>query len=50
MKDSAMGYAVDHSSRLYLIDREGRLVQTLLHNSSPQELTQGLQTLLATQG
>lgn len=50
MKDSAMGYAVDHSSRLYLIDREGRLIQTLLHNSSPQELTQGLQTLLATQG
>lgn len=50
MKGSAMGYAVDHSSRLYLIDREGRLVQTLLHNSSPQELTQGLQTLLATQG
>ncbi len=50
MKDSAMGYAVDHSSRLYLIDREGRLVQTLLHNSSPQELTQSLQTLLATQG
>ncbi len=50
MKDSAMGYAVDHSSRLYLIDREGRLVQTFLHNSSPQELTQGLQTLLATQG
>lgn len=50
LKDSAMGYAVDHSSRLYLVDRDGKLVDTLLHNSTPQELTDRLNTLLHSQG
>ncbi|GAA0687374.1 SCO family protein [Marinobacterium maritimum] len=50
LKDSAMGYAVDHSSRLYLVNREGQLVKTLLHNSSPRELTNSLQAILNTQG
>lgn len=50
MPDSALGYAVDHSSRLYLINREGQLVHTLLHNSTPDELTLHLQQLLAEQG
>ncbi len=48
LKDSALGYAVDHSSRLYLIDRDGALISTLLHNSTPAELTRNLQALLAT--
>ncbi|KEA62846.1 Cytochrome oxidase biogenesis protein Sco1/SenC/PrrC, putative copper metallochaperone [Marinobacterium lacunae] len=46
MKDSALGYAVDHSSRLYLIDRHGALAGTLIHNSTPTELGQWLQRLL----
>jgi protein SCO1/2 len=50
MRDSALGYAVDHSSRLYLINREGQLVHTLLHNSTPDELTLHLKQLLAEQG
>lgn len=50
LKDSAMGYAVDHSSRLYLVNRDGQLVKTLLHNSSPQELTTSLQDILNSQG
>lgn len=50
MRDSALGYAVDHSSRLYLINREGQLVDTLLHNSTPDELTLHLKQLLAEQG
>ncbi len=50
LKDSAIGYAVDHSSRLYLVNRDGQLVKTLLHNSSPQELTASLQAILNNQG
>lgn len=46
MPDSALGYAMDHSSRLYLINREGKLVHTLLHNSTPDELTAYLKQLL----
>lgn len=50
MPDSALGYAVDHSSRLYLVNQEGQLVHTLLHNSSPDELTLHLKQLLAEKG
>lgn len=50
MRDSALGYAVDHSSRLYLINTEGQLVHTLLHNSTPDELTLYLKQLLAAKG
>lgn len=50
MEDSAMGYAVDHSSRLYLVDREGRLVETLLHNTSVPAMTTALKTLLTSEG
>jgi protein SCO1/2 len=46
LDDSAMGYAVDHSSRLYLVAPDGQLVGTLLHNSTPAELSQRLQELL----
>lgn len=34
--DSAMGYAVDHSAYTYLIDPDGRLVETLDH-ATPSE-------------
>ena len=46
MPDSAMGYAVDHSSRIYLIDQTGKLYKTLLHNSSPNELLEEINKLL----
>ena len=46
LDDSAMGYAVDHSSRLFLIDRDGALAGTLVHDSTPTELGQWLQRLL----
>jgi protein SCO1/2 len=49
LADSAMGYAVDHSSRIYLIDQEGVLNKTLLHNSTPNELLTDIRTLLSTQ-
>ncbi|MBT00203.1 MAG: SCO family protein [Oceanospirillaceae bacterium] len=46
LDDSAMGYAVDHSSRLYLIGPEGHLAGTLMHNSTPAELIRQLNNLL----
>ena len=49
LADSAMGYAVDHSSRIYLIDQEGVLNKTLLHNSTPNDLLTDIRTLLSTQ-
>ena len=47
LKDSAMGYAVDHSSRIYLINKQGQLSQTLMHGSMPNELVTYLRQLLA---
>jgi len=48
MEGSAMGYAVDHSSRIYLIGPEGQLLQTVSHNASPVELIEALQAILST--
>lgn len=47
MEDSAMGYAVDHSSRTYLIDQQGNLTEALMHGTMPNELTSKLRQLLA---
>ncbi|MCV6609552.1 MAG: SCO family protein [Amphritea sp.] len=46
MKDSAMGYAVDHSSRIYLIDKQGRLSKTLMHGTMPDEVVAEIRKLL----
>lgn len=46
MRNSAMEYAVDHSSRLYLIDREGQLAALVSHNATPDQLMHNLQQLL----
>jgi protein SCO1 len=35
---SAMGYAVDHSSNTYVIDRDGRLVEILPHGSDAEQI------------
>lgn len=46
LEDSAMGYAVDHSSRLYLIDRNGDFVGLLNHGVQPAEVKNRLESLL----
>lgn len=46
MEDSAMGYAVDHSSRLYLINKEGKLEKALIHALNPSELAAEIRNLL----
>ncbi|WP_290703113.1 SCO family protein [Amphritea sp.] len=46
MKDSAMGYAVDHSSRIYLIDKQGKLSKTVMHGTMPDQLVTEIEALL----
>lgn len=46
LKDSAMGYAVDHSSRIYLINKKGQLSKTLMHDTMPNEVLAELRQLL----
>ena len=46
MKDSAMGYAVDHSSRIYLIDKNGQLRQSLMHGTRSNEVVAEIRKLL----
>ncbi|MGB0466595.1 MAG: SCO family protein [Pontibacterium sp.] len=45
--DSASGYAVDHSSRFYLIDRHGKLSSTMMHTSPPEHLSAALRQILS---
>jgi protein SCO1 len=44
--DSALGYAVDHSSRLYLLDGDGQLREVLSDSINPDELAAKLRALL----
>lgn len=46
MNDSAMGYAVDHSSRIYLINKQGQLSKTLVHGTMPNEVVAEIRKLL----
>ena len=44
--NSAAGYLVDHSAYLYLIDRSGRLSESLAHGTSPDRIRAALLSLL----
>lgn len=46
MRDSAMGYAMDHSSRIYLINKKGQLSQSLAHGTMPDEVAAEIRNLL----
>lgn len=46
MQDSAMGYVVDHSSRLYLINQQGQLIKTLMHGTMPNDVVAEIRKLL----
>jgi len=39
LESSALGYTVDHTSRLYVIDQEGKLVTTIAHGTSVEDMT-----------
>jgi protein SCO1 len=44
--DSAMGYAVDHSSNTYVIDRDGRLVEILPHGADAERILSSISPLI----
>ncbi len=46
LEDSAMGYVLDHSSVIYLIDRNGVLQYYTPHNTDPEEIKEDLLKLL----
>ena len=43
---SETDYVVDHSSALYLIDKDGRLARILLHGTPPVEIYEALKKLI----
>ena len=44
--DSALGYAVDHSSRFYIINQQGELAKALPHTVTPRALADEIRALL----
>ncbi len=36
--DSTLGYAIDHSSTIYVVDKQGQLMDMIQHSSSPQAI------------
>lgn len=38
MENSSLGYTVDHTSRLYIIDQHGVLIETVPHNTPVEEI------------
>jgi len=45
-QNSKMGYLVDHSADLYVVDQQGRLYRTLRHGTPPREVLAVLKELL----
>jgi protein SCO1 len=46
-EDSAMGYVVDHTADLYVVDKEGKLQGSIRHGAPPSEILQVLRRTLA---
>jgi len=46
LKNSALEYAIDHSSQIYLIDQTGKIAKVLPHVSSPDRLAADIKQLL----
>ncbi len=46
VEDSSIGYAVDHSSTIYVVDRDGRLVDMIQHGGSPRRILEHIRTAL----
>lgn len=48
--ESAMDYTVEHTSSLYIIDREGEILQRVLYSPTPNALTAALEQALGNTG
>ncbi len=46
VEDSSFGYAVDHSSVIYIVDERGVLVDMIQHSSSPEVIVTRLRRVL----
>ena len=46
VEDSNMGYAVDHSSTIYVVGRDGRLVDMIQHGGSPKRILEHIRKAL----
>ena len=46
LPDSALGYAVDHSSKYYIVNRKGELRKLVNHGTSPNEIVAQLRSFL----
>lgn len=44
--NSALGYTVDHSTRIYLIGTDGKLADLLAHDSDPEDLASKIKQLI----
>ena len=47
IEDSTIGYAVDHSSIIFLMDKQGVLRQMIQHSNSPQIILENIREVLA---
>lgn len=45
-ENSAMGYTIDHSSSLYVVDREGKILDRVPYSTNPEGLVTALNTAL----
>ncbi|MEH6576331.1 MAG: SCO family protein [Amphritea sp.] len=46
LNNSALGYSMDHTTRIYLINRDGKLSGLLFHDTAPAEIAEKLRTIL----
>jgi len=46
LEDSAMGYSIEHTSYIYLFDREGKFITRIDHFSDPQSIKESLEKVL----
>jgi protein SCO1/2 len=44
--DSAVGYVVDHTSLVYVIDQEGKLLDSMPHGTAPDVIVNTVRSLL----
>ncbi len=45
--ESAMGYGVDHSSTVYVVGRDGQVVDQVMHGATPEKIAASLRRALA---
>lgn len=46
MPNSALGYSVDHSSRYYVVGKDGAVKKFIEHGTSPEDIVKSLRTVM----